>query len=75
MSDNKNKNSKQLAQQRQKKRVARMKSFIIACAVILLFSSVILNFILIFKVLHLENQVDMLYSATQAVVCTDYSKI
>ena len=47
-----------------KKRVQRIKRFILFCAVFLLFASVILNLILVFKVIHLEGQIDQLYSST-----------
>ncbi|MGN0497284.1 MAG: hypothetical protein ACI4GW_13745 [Lachnospiraceae bacterium] len=52
-------NQKQI---KKRKRVNRIKSFIVLCAILLLFSSVILNFVLMFKVMHLENQIDHLYS-------------
>ena len=50
-----------------RKRVNRLKSLIIVGAVILLFTSVILNFVLVFKVLHLENQINQLYSVNTEV--------
>ncbi len=49
-------------QAHRRKRVNHLKTIIVAGAVILLFTSVILNFVLVFKVLHLENQIDKLYS-------------
>lgn len=63
----KNRDTKNI-QATKRKRVNRMKSFIIAGAVILLFTSVILNFILVFKVLHLESQIDQLYSVNSVSV-------
>lgn len=63
----KNKDIKNI-QAAKRKRVNRIKSFIIAGAVILLFTSVILNIILVFKVLHLESQMDQLYSANSVFV-------
>ncbi len=49
-------------QNKNRKRVNRIKYFIIICAVILLFTSVILNFVLMFKMMQLEEQVNHLYS-------------
>lgn len=49
-------------QNKNRKRVNRIKYFIIICAVILLFTSVILNFVLMFKMMQLEEQVNQLYS-------------
>lgn len=49
-------------------RVNRIKSFIIFAAVLLLFTSVILNVVLVFKVLKLEGQIDKLYSQNYTVV-------
>ncbi len=43
-------------------RVNRLKSLIVFVAVILLFTSVALNFMLVFKVLKLEGQIDKIYS-------------
>lgn len=57
--------------QNKRKRVNRMKSLIIVLAVILLFTSVVLNFALVLKVLHLEQQVSRLYSDSQFVVSRD----
>lgn len=51
-------------QSAKRKRVNRLKTVIVAGAIILLFTSVILNFLLVFKVLHLESQIDTLYSVT-----------
>lgn len=48
-----------------RKRVNRIKYLIVAFAVLLLVSSVVLNFVLMFKVLHLEQQIDQLYSFIQ----------
>lgn len=59
-------------QDKKRKRVNRIKYFIILCAVILLFTSVILNFVLMFKVLHLEEQMNQLYSffeITNNILC------
>lgn len=50
-----------------RKRVNRLKSLIIFGAVILLFTSVILNFVLVFKVLHLEKQINQLYSVNTEI--------
>lgn len=47
------------------RRVKRMKQFILASAVLLLLASVTLNLVLVFKVMHLEGQIDRLYSSTQ----------
>lgn len=52
------------------KRVNRMKRFIISVAVILLFLSVILNFVLALKVLGLEEKINQLYSH-ECIVCDD----
>ncbi|MCM1156896.1 MAG: hypothetical protein NC300_01370 [Bacteroidales bacterium] len=49
-------------QAKKRKRVNRLKMMIVAGAVILLFTSVFLNAILVIKVLHLENQIEHLYS-------------
>lgn len=43
-------------------RVNRLKSLIVFAAIVLLFTSVILNFMLVFKVLKLEGQIDKIYS-------------
>lgn len=47
---------------KKRKRINRMKSVIVGAAVLLLFVSVVLNIVLIFKVFSLEQQVDKLYS-------------
>lgn len=54
-----------------RKRVNCLKSMIVAGAVILLFTSVALNFLLLFKVLQLESQIDKLYSQTDMVITQD----
>lgn len=51
-----------------RKRVNRLKRIIVAGAVILLLTSVILNFVLVFKVLHLESQINQLYSLSHVQV-------
>lgn len=51
-----------------RKRVHCIKTIIIIGAVVLIFTSVILNIVLVFKILHLEKQVDILYSQTPVVV-------
>ena len=66
-----NRNKVDNAKADKRKRVNRIKSLIVAAAVLLLFSSVILNIVLAFKVLHLESQIDKLYSS-QAGVITEY---
>ncbi len=53
------------------KRVKRMKNFIVFCAVFLLLASVILNLALVFKVMHLQNQIDKLYSSVQMEHCLE----
>ncbi|MCM1496976.1 MAG: hypothetical protein NC124_00755 [Clostridium sp.] len=55
-----------------RKRVNRMKSLIVAGAIILLFTSVILNVFLVFKVLRLENQIDKLYSEVPVSFAQEY---
>lgn len=66
MDKNHKRKDKQMAadskQNKNRKRVNRIKYFIIICAVILLFTSVILNFVLMFKMMQLEEQVNQLYS-------------
>ena len=52
-------------------RVNRLKSLIVFAAIVLLFTSVILNFLLVFKVLKLEGQIDKLYSRNNVVVTQD----
>lgn len=59
--DNKRRNT-EIRQTVKRKRVNRLKTLIVAGAIILLFTSVILNIALIFKVLHLEGQIDQLYA-------------
>lgn len=59
--NNKRKDTKRI-QAAKRKRVNRLKRIIVAGAVILLLTSVILNFILVFKVLHMESQINQLYS-------------
>ncbi len=61
---NKKKHTTQNPVAARKKRVQRMKHFILFGAVFLLFASVILNLVLVFKVIHLEGQIDQLYSST-----------
>ncbi len=55
-----------------RKRVNRLKTVIVFAAVILLFTSVILNFALVFKVLKLEGQIDRIYSQNNAIVTQDF---
>jgi hypothetical protein len=55
------------AQRKRRKRVSRLKTVIIIAAMILLLASVVLNFVLLVKVFHLQNQVEKLYSATSVV--------
>ncbi len=61
------KNRKKSKQTKRRIRINRMKSFIVFFAVILLFTSVILNFILMVKVMHLEGQIEQLYSTTMFI--------
>ena len=68
---NKDTGNKQAAK---RKRINRLKSLIIIGAVILLFTSVILNCVLVFKVLHLEKQIDQLYSVNMEV-CMNTQKL
>ncbi|MDE6435306.1 MAG: hypothetical protein K2L07_13875 [Lachnospiraceae bacterium] len=56
------------AQTKRRKRVNRLKTLIVFLAVLLLLASVILNFVLVFKVFELQNKVDKLYSMTPAMV-------
>ena len=49
-------------QEKRRKRVNRIKYFILFFAVLLLISSVFLNVYLLFKVLHLEEQISQIYS-------------
>lgn len=55
-----------------RKRVNRLKSLIVIAAVILLFTSVILNFVLVFKVLKLEYQIDRIYSQNDITITQDF---
>lgn len=52
-------------------RVNRLKSLIVFAAVVLLFTSVVLNFVLVFKVLNLEEQIDRLYSHNNVGITQD----
>lgn len=54
-----------------RKRVNRLKSLIVLAAVVLLFTSVVLNFALVFKVLKLEGKIDKIYSQDNVVVTQD----
>lgn len=67
------KNTKEVRnnQASKRKRVNRLKSLIVFAAVVLLFTSVILNFVLVFKVLRLEGQIDKLYSHNDVVITQD----
>lgn len=51
-----------------KKRVQKIKILIILSVVLLLFSSLILNFVLIFKVLHFEECIHNLYSSNDLYI-------
>lgn len=53
-------------------RVNRIKSLIVLVAVFLLFTSVILNIVLVFKVLKLEGQIDKLYSQNYTAVIEEF---
>lgn len=55
-------------QSKRKKRVNRLKTMIVFMAVFLLLASVILNFVLVFKVFELQSKVDKLYSMAQVPV-------
>lgn len=55
-------NTKKEKATKRRNRVNRIKTFIIFIAVLLLVASVCLNFVLLFKVLHLEEQMNQLYS-------------
>ena len=59
------------AQLAKRKRVNRFKTIIVAGVVILIGTSVILNIILVFKVLHLESQINKLYSQNSVVITQD----
>lgn len=65
MSASKNTNKENTNQAARRKRVNRFKTLIVFLALVLLFASVILNFFLAIKVLHLESQIDKLYSGVQ----------
>lgn len=65
MSASKNTNKENTNQAARRKRVNRFKTFIVFVALVLLFTSVLLNFFLAIKVLHLESQIDKLYSEVQ----------
>lgn len=62
MSASKKTNKENTEQAARRKRVNRFKTLIVIFALVLLFTSVILNFVLAIKVLHLESQIDQLYS-------------
>lgn len=67
-------NQKQTTQKQRmarNRRVQRMKQFIIVCAVLLLLSSVVLNLVLVIKVMHLQDQIDKLYSSVQVEYSLD----
>lgn len=67
-------NQKQTTQKQRmarNRRVQRMKQFIIACAVLLLISSVVLNLVLVIKVMHLQDQINKLYSSVQVEYSLD----
>lgn len=68
MQANKKRKEGNTTQASRRSRVNHLKTMILIGAVILLFTSVILNFALMIKVLHLENQIDRLYSETQILV-------
>ena len=55
-------NTKKEKAAKRRNRVNRIKTFIIFIAVLLLVASVCLNFDLLIKVLHLEEQMNQLYS-------------
>lgn len=58
-----------------RKRVRRMKMMILTGVVILLFTSVIINFVLIFKVLHFEKKIHKLYSNENTVIVQEQTHI
>lgn len=68
MPANKKRKETHNAMEARRKRVNRLKNMIVAGAVILLFTSVILNFLLFFKVLRLEGQIDKLCSRDNVVI-------
>jgi len=59
------------AQIKRKKRVNRLKMLIVCMAAFLLLASVILNFILVFKVFELQGKVNKLYSMAPATVAME----
>lgn len=65
MSASKKTNKENTDQAARRKRVNRFKTLIVLVALVLLFTSVILNFALAIRVLHLESQIDKLYSEVQ----------
>lgn len=69
MSASRKNREKNSLQSSRRKRVNRLKTFIVIGAVVLLCTSVILNIILLFRVLRLESQVDILYSQTPVKYC------
>jgi len=68
MSANRKETDRKNTQLSRRKRVNRFKTMIIIGAVVLICTSVLLNIVLVFKVLHLENEIDKLYSQTPVVV-------
>lgn len=74
MSYNRKKEGKN-AQLARRKRVNRFKTIIVAGVVILIGTSVILNIVLVFKVLHLESQINKLYSQTPVVITQNDLKL
>lgn len=51
-----------------KKRVNQLKMIIVFVSILLVLASVILNFILMFKVIQLQNKIDKLYSMERSMV-------
>lgn len=72
MPANKKRKETHNAMEARRKRVNRLKNMIVAGAVILLFTSVILNFLLFFKVLRLEGQIDKLCSRDNVVITQNF---
>lgn len=68
MSAGRRKTERNSARLAKRKRVNRLKTIIVIGAVLLICTSVILNIVLVFKVLHIENQIDELYSQTPVMV-------
>lgn len=68
MSANRKETDRKNTQLSRRKRVNCFKTMIIIGAVVLICTSVLLNIVLVFKVLHLENEIDKLYSQTPVVV-------